>query len=145
MAALKLAVDRKTPIFGIVGRDGGTTARLADAAVVIPPLFADHITPHTEGLCAVVWHLLVTHPVLARSATKWESVEVTSAVARVVVVGGAGFIGSHFVEHLLGRAPPNRSRCTTTSPPAVAGTSPPWPTTRVWTWWSATWSTWTRW
>jgi D-sedoheptulose 7-phosphate isomerase len=49
------------------------TAQLADACVVIPPLYADHITPHTEGLCAVVWHLLVSHPALAREATRWES------------------------------------------------------------------------
>jgi len=40
---------------------------------VIPPLYPDHITPHTEGLCALVWHLLVTHPALARTATRWES------------------------------------------------------------------------
>jgi D-sedoheptulose 7-phosphate isomerase len=73
VAALRLAVDREAPIFGIVGRDGGTTAQLATAAVIIPPLFADHITPHTEGLCAVVWHLLVTHPALAKVATRWES------------------------------------------------------------------------
>jgi D-sedoheptulose 7-phosphate isomerase len=73
VAALRLARDRGTPIFGIVGRDGGTTAQLADACVVIPPLYADHITPHTEGLCAVVWHLLVSHPALARTATRWES------------------------------------------------------------------------
>ena len=73
VAALKLATERKSPIFGIVGRDGGTTAKLADACVVIPPLFPSHITPHTEGLCAVVWHLLVTHPTLARAATRWES------------------------------------------------------------------------
>jgi D-sedoheptulose 7-phosphate isomerase len=73
VSALKLAIDRQAPIYGIVGRDGGTTARLADACVVIPPLFPDRITPHTEGLCAVVWHLLVTHPALARVATRWES------------------------------------------------------------------------
>jgi D-sedoheptulose 7-phosphate isomerase len=75
VAALRLAVDRDAPIFGIVGRDGGTTAQLATAAVIIPPLFADHITPHTEGLCAVVWHLLVTHPALAKVATRWESLK----------------------------------------------------------------------
>ena len=75
VAALRLAADRDTPIFGIVGRDGGTTAKLATAAVIIPPLFADHITPHTEGLCAVVWHLLVTHPALAKVATRWESLK----------------------------------------------------------------------
>jgi D-sedoheptulose 7-phosphate isomerase len=62
-------------VFGIVGRDGGYTARFADACVVIPPLAAERITPHTEGLCAVVWHLLVSHPQLQRGATKWESIE----------------------------------------------------------------------
>jgi D-sedoheptulose 7-phosphate isomerase len=62
-------------VFGIVGRDGGYTALHADAVVVIPPLFAERITPHTEGLCAVVWHLLVSHPALKKSATKWESEE----------------------------------------------------------------------
>jgi D-sedoheptulose 7-phosphate isomerase len=75
VAALRLAVDLGTPIFGIVGRDGGTTAKLATAAVIIPPLYPDHITPHTEGLCAVVWHLLVTHPALAKIATRWESLK----------------------------------------------------------------------
>ncbi len=77
-ANLVRAVDRArevgAAVFGIVGRDGGHTARHADAAVVIPPLFADRVTPHTEGLCAVVWHLLVSHPRLQRSATKWEAV-----------------------------------------------------------------------
>ena len=73
VVALQLARERGASIFGVVGRDGGTTAKLADACVVIPPLYGDHITPHTEGLCAVVWHLLVSHPALARSATRWES------------------------------------------------------------------------
>lgn len=73
VAALQLAQQRGASIYGIVGRDGGTTAQLADAAVVIPPLFPDHVTPHTEGLAAVIWHLLVTHPALSRAATRWES------------------------------------------------------------------------
>ncbi len=73
IAALRLARERGASIFGVVGRDGGTTAKLADACVVVPPLYADHITPHTEGLCAVVWHLLVSHPSLARATTRWES------------------------------------------------------------------------
>jgi D-sedoheptulose 7-phosphate isomerase len=72
--ALQLAKDEGAAIYGVVGRDGGFTARVADAAVVIPPLAPDRITPHTEGLCAVVWHLLVTHPALKNAATKWESV-----------------------------------------------------------------------
>ena len=72
--ALELAKERRASVYGIVGRDGGYTAKVADACVVIPPLFADRVTPHTEGICAVVWHLLVSHPALARTATKWESV-----------------------------------------------------------------------
>jgi D-sedoheptulose 7-phosphate isomerase len=75
IAAIRLALECDAPVFGIVGRDGGTTAQLARACVVIPPLFPDHITPHTEGLCAVVWHLLVSHPALARVATRWESLK----------------------------------------------------------------------
>ncbi|RNM13792.1 SIS domain-containing protein [Nocardioides pocheonensis] len=73
VAALELAKERGASIYGIVGRDGGTTAQLADAAVVVPPLFPNHVTPHTEGLAAVIWHLLVTHPALSRAATRWES------------------------------------------------------------------------
>jgi D-sedoheptulose 7-phosphate isomerase len=72
--ALELATSVGASIFGVVGRDGGYTASVADACVVIPPLYPDHITPHTEGLCAVVWHLLVSHPALAKVPTKWESV-----------------------------------------------------------------------
>lgn len=72
--ALELARERGASIFGIVGRDGGFTASVADACVVIPPLIPERITPHTEGLCAVVWHLLVSHPALSRTVTKWESV-----------------------------------------------------------------------
>jgi D-sedoheptulose 7-phosphate isomerase len=72
--ALDLARERRSPIFGIVGRDGGYTGKVADACVVIPPLYVDRVTPHTEGLCSVVWHLLVSHPALAVSQTRWESV-----------------------------------------------------------------------
>jgi D-sedoheptulose 7-phosphate isomerase len=61
-------------VFGIIGRDGGYTARSSDACVVIPPLFTERITPHTEGLCAVVWHLLVSHPALQQNVTRWEQV-----------------------------------------------------------------------
>ncbi len=73
VSALRLGRERGCSIFGVVGRDGGTTAEVADACVIIPPLYSDHITPHTEGLCAVIWHLLVSHPALARVATRWES------------------------------------------------------------------------
>jgi D-sedoheptulose 7-phosphate isomerase len=74
VAALELARERGASIFGIVGRDGGATRRLADASVLVPPLYPEHITPHTEGLCAVIWHLLVSHPKLKLNPTKWESV-----------------------------------------------------------------------
>jgi D-sedoheptulose 7-phosphate isomerase len=60
-------------VFGVVGKDGGYTAEVAEACVLIPTVSPDRITPHTEGLCAVVWHLLVSHPALKRAATKWES------------------------------------------------------------------------
>ena len=72
VTAIEKAKERGASVFGIVGRDGGFTAGSADACVVIPPLFVDRITPHTEGLAAVVWHLLVSHPALARNSTKWE-------------------------------------------------------------------------
>ncbi len=70
--ALELAVERGASIFGIVGRDGGYTATVASACVVVPPTYPDRVTPHTEGLCAVLWHLLVSHPALAAHRTKWE-------------------------------------------------------------------------
>jgi D-sedoheptulose 7-phosphate isomerase len=73
--ALELAQSAGASVFGVVGRDGGFTRKVADASVVIPPLHPDRTTPHTEGLCAVIWHLLVTHPALARAPTKWESVK----------------------------------------------------------------------
>jgi D-sedoheptulose 7-phosphate isomerase len=71
--ALEHAGSVGAAIFGIVGKDGGHTAKVAEACVVIPTVSPDRITPHTEGLAAVVWHLLVSHPELKRAATKWES------------------------------------------------------------------------
>jgi len=61
-------------IVGIVGRDGGFTATVADACVLVPTVNADAVTPHTEAFQAVVWHLLVSHPRLRCAAGKWESV-----------------------------------------------------------------------
>jgi D-sedoheptulose 7-phosphate isomerase len=71
--ALEHAREAGSRIFGIVGRDGGFTARVSEACVVIPPLVDERVTPHTEGLCAVVWHLLMSHPALQRRGTHWES------------------------------------------------------------------------
>jgi D-sedoheptulose 7-phosphate isomerase len=69
--ALELAKEVKACVLGIVGRDGGFTKQVANACVVIPVIQSDRVTPHTEGLCAVVWHLLVSHPVLQKKPTKW--------------------------------------------------------------------------
>jgi D-sedoheptulose 7-phosphate isomerase len=71
--AVELAKEVGAKVFGVVGRDGGYTAHSADAAVVVPPLVPERVTPHTEGLCAVLWHLLVSHPALKTTATKWEA------------------------------------------------------------------------
>lgn len=73
VAALQYAQLIGAPICGIVGRDGGYTAQVADACVTIPTVNPDNVTPHTEAFQAVVWHLLVSHPRLKISATKWES------------------------------------------------------------------------
>ena len=72
--ALKLAKEVNAKILGIVGRDGGYTATVADVTVIVPVVNADTITPHSEAFQAVVWHLLVSHPKLKIQETKWESV-----------------------------------------------------------------------
>ncbi len=71
--ALKLAKTVGAKVTGIVGRDGGYTAKVADVCVVIPTVNPETITPHSEAFQAVVWHLLVSHPKLKANATKWES------------------------------------------------------------------------
>ena len=75
VAAMDLARARRASIFAIVGREGGYAARVADITIQIPPLYPERVTPHTEGLCAVMWHLLVTHPLLARQSAKWEGMQ----------------------------------------------------------------------
>jgi D-sedoheptulose 7-phosphate isomerase len=72
--ALQLAQRVGARIVGVVGRDGGYTAKVADAVVIIPTVSADTVTPHTEAFQAVVWHLVVSHPALKRHEMKWESV-----------------------------------------------------------------------
>jgi D-sedoheptulose 7-phosphate isomerase len=73
VAALDFARSVGATRLGIVGRDGGYTARGADVCVVIPAVHPDRVTPHTEAFQSVVWHLLVSHPELQRSPTRWES------------------------------------------------------------------------
>ena len=72
--ALEYARETGASIGGVVGRDGGQTAKFADACVMVPVVNPATITPHTEAFQAVVWHLLVSHPALQRAPTKWESV-----------------------------------------------------------------------
>jgi D-sedoheptulose 7-phosphate isomerase len=71
--ALKYAKIVGSKITGIVGRDGGYTAEVADVCVIIPTVNASNITPHSEAFQSIVWHLLVSHPALKSSETKWES------------------------------------------------------------------------
>jgi len=72
--ALQHAKTVGAKIMGVVGRDGGYTAQVADACVIVPMVNAETVTPHSEALQAVVWHLLVSHPKLKANQTKWESV-----------------------------------------------------------------------
>jgi D-sedoheptulose 7-phosphate isomerase len=72
--ALQYAKDIGAKICGVVGRDGGYTAQLADACVIIPTIRSSTVTPHTEAFQAVIWHLLVSHPLLAENEMKWESI-----------------------------------------------------------------------
>ena len=73
--ALKLAKTVGASVFGICGKDGGYTAQVADACVIIPTVNPANITPHSEAFQGVVWHLFVSHPRLKVAQTKWESVK----------------------------------------------------------------------
>jgi len=73
--AVKLAKSVGAAVFGIVGKDGGYTAQVADAVVIIPTVNPANITPHSEAFQGVVWHLFVSHPRLKIAQTKWESVQ----------------------------------------------------------------------
>jgi D-sedoheptulose 7-phosphate isomerase len=74
--AMQLARDRGASVVGVAGRDGGALAQLADACIVIPTVDPGLVTPQAEGLQAVMWHLVVSHPKLAANAAKWESITV---------------------------------------------------------------------
>jgi D-sedoheptulose 7-phosphate isomerase len=71
--ALKYAKSLNSKIIGVVGRDGGYTAQVADACVIVPTVNANNVTPHSEAFQAVIWHLLVSHPKLKANQTKWEA------------------------------------------------------------------------
>jgi D-sedoheptulose 7-phosphate isomerase len=74
VVALDFARSVGATILGIVGRDGGYTAQVANACVIIPTVNGAHVTPHSEAFQAVIWHLLVSHPDLKAAQTRWESV-----------------------------------------------------------------------
>lgn len=74
VTALQYARSIGAKVMGIVGRDGGYTAKVADVYVAIPIVNPSHITPHSEAFQAVIWHLLVSHPVLKANQTRWESI-----------------------------------------------------------------------
>jgi len=73
--SLKFAKEMGSSIIGIVGKDGGYTAKVADACVIIPVVNPETITPHSEAFQATIWHLLVTHPDIKVNEMKWESVD----------------------------------------------------------------------
>jgi D-sedoheptulose 7-phosphate isomerase len=102
VAALDFAKSKNAKILGIVGRDGGYTAKVADACVLIPTINPDHITPHAEAFQAIVWHLLVSHPALKIAETRWESLPASGkkkavfldrdgVLTRAVINGGKPF------------------------------------------------------
>lgn len=73
VSAIQLAKQVGATVVGIVGRDGGYTAKQANACVIVPTVNPDHVTPHSEAFQGVVWHLFVSHPKLKVAKTKWES------------------------------------------------------------------------
>lgn len=94
--ALKLAKSVGSKVVGVVGRDGGYTAQVADACVIIPTVNSENITPHSEAFQGVVWHLLVSHPKLKANQTKWESA-VKQAMRRAVFLDRDGVINRAIV------------------------------------------------
>jgi len=73
--AVKYAKEKRAKVLGVVGRDGGYVKQVADSCVVIPTVNKATVTPHTESFQAVIWHLIVSHPLIKEFETKWESVE----------------------------------------------------------------------
>jgi D-sedoheptulose 7-phosphate isomerase len=96
VAALKYAKSAGAKIIGVVGRDGGYTATVADVCILIPTVNPAHITPHTEAFQAVIWHLLVSHPAVKLQATKWESMA-SDGKRRAVFLDRDGVINRVFV------------------------------------------------
>jgi D-sedoheptulose 7-phosphate isomerase len=79
--AIQYAKEKGAAVVGIVGRDGGYTAKVADVSVIIPTVNASHVTPHSEAFQGIVWHLFVSHPKLKLNQTKWENTVAALAAA----------------------------------------------------------------
>ena len=75
VSALQYTKERGCRVIGVVGRDGGFTAKVADCCILIPTINPEQVTPHTESFQVLIWHLLVSHPRLKAAPTKWESVK----------------------------------------------------------------------
>lgn len=75
VSAIKFAKQKGSKVIGVVGRDGGYTAQVADASVIIPTINSETVTPHAESFQAVIWHLIVTHPEIRVTEMKWESIK----------------------------------------------------------------------
>ncbi len=73
--ALDVAKSKNARVLGILGRDGGHTAKIADACVIVPPVNPETITPHSEAFQAVIWHMIVADPRLMQIKNKWESLD----------------------------------------------------------------------
>ena len=113
VAALKYAKSVGAKIIGVVGRDGGYTATVADACVLIPVVNPAHITPHTEAFQAVVWHLLVSHPAVKTQSTKWESMAPSKSPAPArkhpaIFLDRDGVINKAFVRNGKPFSPPTQ-------------------------------------
>jgi len=76
--AAQAAKQAGATVIGVVGRDGGAIRQIADVTILIPPVSRESVTPQTEGLQAVIWHLIVSHPRLAANQAKWESLSPTT-------------------------------------------------------------------
>jgi D-sedoheptulose 7-phosphate isomerase len=70
---VKFGKEVGATVLGVVGRDGGYTAKVADACCIVPTVNPDNITPHAESFQGTVWHLIVSHPSIKAAQTKWES------------------------------------------------------------------------
>ena len=92
VAALKLAKSVGAKILGIVGRDGGYTAKVADVCILIPTVNPAHVTPHAEAFQAVIWHVLVSHPAVKVGQTKWESTAAPGEARRAVFLDRDGVL-----------------------------------------------------